>query len=338
MSHTWAGCLVWIGILLAQTNPTWASSCPELSDFLAVYEKPAASLLEKAESRERSAQRIFQAYFERRVRYSQIETCLLEHPARQTFLDTIQRYFYQESLSRMRGSAVPALQNLLKLLDQRNSSGHMQLFRFTGHFNSAPAPYKAGVSRHNGSIFAELDRIDPTEWYLVLIHEILHSLDSEIQWASLKFSDKARIAKYEKWALEVKRPDLLSEKQRQELSTWIEAGLSRGLWYEHRAWLATFVIYEAMLKSDPAESRLWEPISWMEEVRSQRRADESWRKFLFRYLDERMVDPQEGLFSTPLLQEMVREIRKSYRDGSRSIPSLGVLELIVDDQQAAERR
>jgi hypothetical protein len=249
--------------------------------------------------------------------------CLAGRRDRANFLNSLQAGFFNESLARLRQAKTPGLRRLIAALDKDVGLQHAALFRMTGHGFGANAPTveKAGFHRATKSIFMDISRIPANEWLFIFTHELLHSLDPLIY-------DASRV--YEKTlGLYVKQPELvesfqsldqLSPEASTELIEWVEAGLGRGLWAEHRAWVVSFALFE-----DGRREGLWGEIDWVQKILSERAPDESLESFVYRYLDQRSKDPEERLFQLPLVQSAIFFVRERTRQEARraSPPPLG---------------
>jgi hypothetical protein len=211
------------------------------------------------------------------------------------------------------------------MLDQKIKAGMAPSFRLTGMGFSPddPGPWDAGFHRGAGSIYADFKKIPPNEWLIIFAHELLHGLDGELQKAMHDYNNPEAVAQFNSWAKVQKDFAGLSDSQKTTMTAWIEAGLSRGLWAEYRAWVPSLMIYREGLNE-----QLWKPIDWLEQVLPSSSAPQTLDRSLYLYLDHGSPDPTDGLFAMPLFQSALGEIRSEYRNENIT-PGLGGLAVLV---------
>ena len=107
----------------------------------------------------------------------------------------------------------------------------------------------------------------------------------------------------------------LTEAERGELNRWLLFGMDRGLLAEYRAWAATFKIYQEGLAIG-----LWTRRPWLDKILSQKRSEEKYSEFSFRFLDARSADPTELIFSNRLIADGLKTLRQTLRDAPAPPP------------------
>jgi hypothetical protein len=310
--------------LLAPLSVHAAPACSELRPWLAAREAMArlerspnetAEALKTASrneiaARSASAKKFFAEYLAGKNIGLTIDTCLTPLPDGGNYLFTLQEAFFDESLARLRASRSPTIQKLVLALDRKIADGLAPSFRLTGlaFAPDDPGPWEAGFHRGAGSIYADFRKIPANEWLLIFAHEMLHGLDDELARATTEFNDPDRVQRLGALSGSAQRTSQLTGSQSVDLRGWIEAGLSRGLWAEYRAWVPSLTLYrEGVLEG------LWRPIPWVELVLRQQPAGMRFERFVYLYLDQNSPDPTDGLFGDPLVHSALGEIRAEYR-------------------------
>lgn len=177
----------------------------------------------------------------------------------------------------------------------------------------------ASYHRTYRSIFIEVEKTSANAWLLRFVHEVAHSLDSEL-YDSLDIYNNENFVKT-LIQLGDRNASLseLSPFVRTQLDQWLLAGLNRGFLSEYRAWLTTLLIYEEGL----ADQSFTED-DWLENIKRIRPDNVSMQDHLFRFLSPSWSDPREGIFSFPFIQEALTELRQKL-DANPSLVKLGDL-------------
>jgi hypothetical protein len=274
--------------------------------------------------RREASESVFKFYLSGQLDVKSFEESLTNLPERQAFFDDLQSVFYDSSLARLRAVSAEPIRKFFELYDKKVAAiGGHPIFRLTGHYSpeSKDPLDKGGFHRASGSIYANFAAITPGEWYIIFIHELLHSLDENLWQAVDSYGSNPHVKDFVAWAGKTKKFRQLSGEQKVLLREWIRAGLDRGLWAEYRAWAATFAIYRA-----GRVAGTWPRMSWMESLISRTRTERELLQVLYRYLDQRSKDPRQNIFSLPLIQDAIRAVREEAR---RKLPPLGYLAPIV---------
>ncbi|MFL5812114.1 MAG: hypothetical protein ACJ763_00935 [Bdellovibrionia bacterium] len=273
------------------------------------------------DARVESSREVYREYFSGQLDTQSLGQCLSAQPDRGMFYATLQSVFFDQSIEKLRSSKSPAIRNFLHLIDAKYPDLSRAMFRITGHFKEAsPTDLKGGFHRATGSIFMDFDRVTPSEWLVIFCHELLHSLDEKLWEAVRAYSQPELVKSFAEWSNDIGDVSQLSRDQKQSLTSWIDAGLGRGLWAEYRAWVPTFQIY-LQGKSEG----LWPEIDWMETVLESRKQGETFERSLYSYIDEHSADPTDGIFSRPLIQSALRSERAKVRNAKAALPELGSL-------------
>lgn len=180
----------------------------------------------------------------------------------------------------------------------------------------------ASFHRGQKSIYMNADRMSANEWLITFVHEVAHSLDSELVASLDIFNDKnltRELADLGRQGMLLKD---LSADDRVRLDRWLLAGLNRGFLTEYRAWFLTFMVYEEGLKDGT-----FSKVEWLEKLKSTRPERTSIQTHIFRFLSSSWTDPSEGLFTYPFIQQALSEIReKLYQNPERvSLGEIGKL-------------
>lgn len=164
---------------------------------------------------------------------------------------------------------------------------------------------KASYHRARQSIFMNFEKMSANEWLLLFVHEVAHSLDSELFKSLPIYNDGNYIKKLASWGASQIRLDELAPEERQNLKAWLTAGLNRGLLAEYRAWLLTYAVYE-----EGHREGLIEAVPWLENLRNSKPKDVSMKDHIYRYLSPSWVDPKIDMFSHAFIQQALRELRE----------------------------
>ncbi len=226
----------------------------------------------------------------------------------------VQAVFWEDSLARLSksGGAKAALAQII-------GDSKFQLFRLVGHFKvdsdqDELEDQRAGFHRGRRSIFMDFTQIEPNDWLLIFVHEILHEVDSVLRDAVPVFGDLQLRSYLEKLARKIQNPISLSGADRAQLDRWLEAALNRGLGAEVRAWAVTFAIY-----LEGRADGTFNKIEWMESILSHRSPHESLQRFALRYLDPRFADSDKSPFDQALFATGLKLMRVGITHGSTEI-------------------
>lgn len=261
--------------------------------------------------REQLAESLFSNYLHGQIDFAQIEKCWVDLPMKESLLITLQAKFLLGSLQYLERSSSSVIKNFIQIFKNRYGSAQAASFKLVGHTQKSIDGMKAGFHRADKSIFMDISKISRSEWMVILVHELSHSLDSEMNKSIPIYNNEAAVQKFVKWSQAGRHFQELNPREQQELSQWLEAGLSRGLFAEYRAWWATVQVYNAGLKD-----KLWEKIEWLEDLQSGS---------LYLNLDKNFKDPTESVFKNPLFQEGLAIVREKYRKDPAQL-ELGILD------------
>jgi hypothetical protein len=164
---------------------------------------------------------------------------------------------------------------------------------------------KASFHRTQRSIFMDIDRLSANEWLIDFVHEVTHSLDSEIIDALDIYNDRELIQQLAEYGQKHVQLTDLSSAERARLDRWLLAGLNRGFLSEYRAWLLTYFIYEEGLRDGT-----FKPVAWLEDLQRTCPPRTSMQVHVFRSLSRSWVDPKTDLFSYPYIQQALAELRR----------------------------
>jgi hypothetical protein len=330
-----------------------ARACDEIQPWRKIYEQTLPENLGDASfdeerdapkkeyaARVASTQALFASFNAGQATAASIRQCLEGIPELGDYLNTLNETFLKSSLASLRQQKVPAITALMAEYDRLAPPGSEPIFRVAGLFDDEPPmPAKGAYNRATHAILLDLKKTRRSEWLAIFTHELLHHEDPALTEASSAYSNRETADRILTLVRTTKRASRLSAKDRELVRRWLEAGLSRGLWAEYRAWYGTFAIYEQAVRAG-----LWEKIPRLEEVLAQKRPGEPFALFLYRYLDatspspvvnplDAKLDPENAIFyevfSSSLIQTLLQELREEYRNGQRPLPSLGRLEQIV---------
>lgn len=172
----------------------------------------------------------------------------------------------------------------------------------------------ASYHRAYNSIFIDIENVSPQAWLVRFVHEIAHSLDSEM-YASLKvYNDEEFLKNLEVYGEKKVALKSLDAVTRKKLDQWLIAGLNRGLLGEYRAWLVTLLIYNEGLQDGT-----FSEMKWLEEIKKSQPVGVSLSVHLFRYLSPSWIDPTEGWFAYEYIQQALLELRQKLLDDPTQI-------------------
>lgn len=312
---------------------TYANECDFLSDWISSiqYSPIGKSISEISKAqvnefnrREKAARDSYNQYRAGNFSEQTLELCIPNSEDRMMFKQSMDRAFFRASVNELRMVHTPSLNRLVNLLDQNFSENTLPVFKLTGHIlGNAPTNLKAGFHRAEHSIFMDLSRIPPNEWTIIFAHELLHGLDKQLLMDIRNYGSDLNTEKINIWSSAGANLQELSPALRSSLFNWVEAGMGRGLIGEYRTWLPTIQIYLEGLAVNA-----WSHISWLDSVLLEQQSDESLPCFVFRALDRRSLDPNEGLFTLPIFQAAIQAVRQRYRS-CFELPLLGSLQTIL---------
>jgi len=185
-------------------------------------------------------------------------------------------------------------------------------------------PYrKASFHRSHRSIFMDLETVESKEWLILFVHEVAHSLDSELLDALPIYNDEAYIKELSAYGKANGTLSNLPLQDRKRLDNWLLAGLNRGFLAEYRAWLLTLVIYEEGLRDGT-----FSPSPWLEQLKNSKSKNDNMRTHILRYLSPSWTDPTEEIFEHPFIQEALRNLRRKL-NADPSLVKLGAIEKLL---------
>ncbi len=310
-------------------NCDFTQELQSLSENLPGPDSPRAEWARHSQLRYQAAQRaadsVFAAYRSGKWTEGSLVACPLPPSESRALELALPVRFFEQTLLGLEGSNSPAVRAFTHEVRRRSEGENILAYRLVGHLpgETNPTDRAGGYHRGHQSIFMDFERIEPTQWTTIFVHELLHALDTDLLEGMRTFGDPDLRSQVERIAKASTSYDDLSSADRAILEEWILAGLDRGYLAEARAWAATLSLYEKLKDED-----LQNPIVWLEAIRKQRlglagNSETNFQLFL-RYLDQRFTDPREGIFSTPLLQAAVAETRARLRSGEIPV-RLGIL-------------
>jgi len=171
-----------------------------------------------------------------------VERCLDSNELinKQDFLYTLNSTFIDESFKKIKNAQSPRLVLFQQILEKKFKQGLPVVQVLTPTFVDKNLEFKAGFHRGLGSLVFNIDRIPASEWFIVFIHELLHSLDSELAIDSEKYANSKIPALLSQLEIQGRTP---SSPELAEIEAWFKAGLGRGLFTEYRTWVPTLLIY-----------------------------------------------------------------------------------------------
>jgi hypothetical protein len=262
-----------------------------------------------------AAERLWRLYQSGRLSRTRLDDCLIGLPDRQNFLETFYYMLFSTSIRQLDEETSPSIRALMRIFHAKFGAG-VPVFRVLGSFaEQNPTPFPAGVERATNSMYMNFGEIDPNDWLLIFVHETLHAVDEQIMVGVEGYSDPVVPKKMITYSETLSSPSALPAADREALDRWLGFGIDRGLLAEYRAWTATFQIYEDGLKEG-----LWKPRPWLDEILALRSEDVPLPSFTFRYLDQRSLDPSDGIFARPLLAEALRDFRSRLRQAPTPPP------------------
>lgn len=184
---------------------------------------------------------------------------------------------------------------------------------------------KASFHRITRSIFMDIDQMSANEWLVLFIHEVAHTLDSELIEAIAIYNNKDTFDRWTEFGNKNISLNQLDADTRTLLDQWLTAGLNRGFLSEYRAWLMTYLVYEEALKDG-----LIKPDPWLEDLKKNKPQGLDIQTYIFRHLSSSWIDPSDYIFKHTFIQQALKELRiKLYNDPH--LIKLGQFEKIILD-------
>ncbi|MCM2322171.1 MAG: hypothetical protein NDJ90_02810 [Oligoflexia bacterium] len=312
----------------ALADPASAIPCQALQEWTLARDAnldSAPTIKERAElqrrefeARGRAGERIFAEYLRGALAPDTLKTCVARQEDREILQRSISRAFLEGSLSRLKTSRAPALQELVRLAEQEISARGFLSFKALSHDAEQPielGPRKAGFHRGRHSLFMDFEAIAPDEWLFIFVHELAHKFDARLQAATVAYGDPAVFEDVFRHVAK-KGATPLSKKDRERLRAQLRAGLDRGLLAECRAWTLSFSLYETGIQEG-----LWARIDWVDALLQTRPASMSFERFTFEFLDPRFSDPEpSGFYGLPLVRLELASLREVLRQEFRASP------------------
>lgn len=214
------------------------------------------------------------------------------------------------SIDRLRKSQINEIKEFIKRYDQVYEKNAIPIFRLSGTEikRGSPTEEKGGFHRGTSSLFMDITRTSSEEWIFILMHELFHALDADLQQATITFSNKDLMSA----VLSISKNKLnfveLNSKEVQLLDKWILAGLDRGLFAEYRDWSFGFSVYEK-----GKQEGLWGKILFIEQALSFKDKNEDMNSFVYRYLNERVKDSTDEILNRPIIKERTLEQRDLFK-------------------------
>ncbi len=239
-----------------------------------------------------------------------LANCLSTLPDGNSFYAAQQQVFFEKTvddLSRGRHRKLILFTGAVKNLSNT-------FFRLLSHSSGEESlPNRpGGFHRGRRSLFMDFDMISSKEWTVIFSHEIAHALDQQLTKSVQLYRDP-HVVKSIVTISQLSGDTELSSQQRTDLRAWLTAGLDRGFLGEYRAWLVTLSIYYA-----GREENLWPRINWLEQIAPQSESSQM-RETLFRYLDSRFQDPEDGLFAKSIIKSELTKLRLDLRSNPASV-------------------
>ncbi len=183
---------------------------------------------------------------------------------------------------------------------------------------------KAGFHRTHRSIFIDIQQMNANEWLMTFVHEVAHSLDSELIGALDIYNNEKYIIFLHQLGQKNIKLSELDMRQRQYLDNWLMAGLNRGFLAEYRAWLLTYVIYNEGLKDSTFKN-----ITWLDQLVATKPIAENINSHILKQLSKSWSNPTAGVFSYPFVQSALLELRKKI-ETNPGLVKMGYIKKLVD--------
>lgn len=296
--------------VLVVVFPAQAFACEEVAAWLALEANPlpahgplavrAALVQERADALRAAAERLFLQY-KREGWRKNFESQCVPSLLQTRFRTILTRTFLELGMRDIERSAGPAGQAFVQAWRDAEARGLAIPFLLLTEETSLPGAFHRGRK----GVFMNLVQTPPANWHVILVHEMAHALDDRMAEASEIFSDPERVREVARLARESVSVDGLAPEGREAVLGWLRAGYDRGLLAEVRAWSTTVQVYRDGRRSGGV-SRL----DWMETILENLDPALELPQALFRYLAPRFRDPDEGIFSLPLVRNGMAILRE----------------------------
>lgn len=272
--------------------------------------------------RVQSAEQVFASYLQGVLDLKLLDDCLANQNKNNSFAywNTLQKIFIQKSLEKLQNVKSKIINQIIQIYKEEYKEESMPCFHLVNKEMNLDSI--GGFFRSNNSIFMNFYKIDPNQWLLILIHEIIHSIDQKLIDASKKYSNTKLIKHFVELNNNFNDYIKLEKQDQNDLNDWLLAGLDRGFLAEHRAWTKTFNVY-----IEGVEEGLWIKIPWMEAVLMEKNlleknnefakintavvTNNNMELFLLCYLNKRFIDPATGIFSLPLIKSGLKNLKNN---------------------------
>ena len=217
-------------------------------------------------------------------------------------IERVQESFFELTLKELGQSSSKQLQDFAKVAGPLRR-GIFKAFSLHKEveFNNA----KGAFQRGSRSLFVNFSDIKPEDWLTIFIHEVSHALDKQLAESLAVYNDDCLVKKIIEISEARQAPD---EEEQKQIETWLTAGLDRGLLAEWRSWVPTLELYKEGVRYDH-----WARVDWMENLLREQRSNETLSQMAFRILDEGYTNPTDEIFSNPLVQKSLINLREKLR-------------------------
>lgn len=254
------------------------------------------------------SQLLYQKYLNHEYNPNLNEQCLTSKD-RLEFTQTLNSVFRNETMDRLVQSSSSRIQLLIDKIGRNDFLQHRVFFRVTGHLNEkSPTELIAGFNRSGKNIYIDISKVNPDDWTMIFIHELAHLSDTKLSQASETFAKKEWVEEFYSWSQKTSDFQKLPQDVQTRLRLWIMSGLDRGLLFEYRAWLETILIYNEMIRLNEIPRS-----AFIEYGLSQIDSRKKLSNGLFEFLDRNSSNPQEGIFTVPLIMNALESIREELR-------------------------
>jgi hypothetical protein len=248
-----------------------------------------------------------------------LEACLSKED-QQELSWAIQTVFWNQTLELLSKSG-----GAKKVFIEQVKGSGFQMFKMVGYFDEqSPDGDKAGFDRANKQLFLDFSKIPATEWLVIFIHVVSHSLDPYLISGTEAFADEKTYSDILRMTSKTTSPERLTAKERGEMFDWLRAGLDQKFLAEYRAWTITIKLYLE------GKNILWPQIDWLENILKNRKSGEALNIFTLRYLSPRFTSNDEGIFKNILIKNSLTRFREGLLSGQFQAPLGGPLETIYN--------
>lgn len=260
--------------------------------------------------RESYLREIASLYILGKIEGSEIDKDFKDHPHYQKYISHFSTLLLKESIRILQNSKIAEIKNFMKIYNRVYTDNEIPLFKITGVNvrRDSPTEEKGGFHRSRKSIFMDITRTSSKEWLFIFMHELFHSLDSELSNAIVEFSNVELIKSVQKICQNNSTLAELNDHEQLILSQFVNIGMNRGLFAEYRDWRFGFSVYEEGQKEG-----LWMKIPFVEDVLSFKDKNESMNQFVYRYLKERAGIREEGFLTKPIVQQKILDTMASFK-------------------------